>query len=59
VLVGFYDATGSFLGTATYEKHGEDVADVNERLPFRVEAPAGVAGAVSSAALGVPVLVNE
>ena len=59
VLVGFYDAAGNFLGKATYEKHGEDAADVNERLPFRVAAPANVAGAVSSAAVGVPVLVNE
>lgn len=59
VLVGFYDAGGNYLGKATYEKHGENAGDVNERLPFRVVAPAHLADAVSSAAVGVPVLVNE
>ena len=59
VLVGFYDAAGHFLGSATYEKHGEDVSDTEEHVAFRVSPPPAVAGRVASAAVGVPVLVNE
>ena len=58
VQVGFYDASGAFLGTATYEKHGEG-ARPDEVVRFTVAAPAGVRARVASAAMGVPVLVNE
>lgn len=58
VLVGFYDARGSLLGTAAYDKHGEG-ARPDEVVHFRVSAPPAVRGAAVAAAVGVPVLVNE
>ena len=58
VQVGFYDTAGAFLGTATYEKHGEG-ARPDEVVHFTVAAPTAARARVASAAMGVPVLVNE
>lgn len=59
VLAGFYDARGQLLGTASYVRHGEDFADVNEHLGFSIRPAPAYAARVASAAVGVPVLVNE
>lgn len=68
VLAGFYDARGRFLGTARWTYHldesvhgpGHDHAGPpDEKRWVVVSAPARFRGRVSSAAMGVPVLVNE
>lgn len=66
VLAGFYDARGELLGTgrATYHldeaaEHAEHEGTPSELESFRVVAPSRYAGRVASAAVGVPVLVNE
>ncbi len=59
VLAGFYDARGLLLGTAAFDLHGDHETRPGERVRFSIRAPQGVAAQVSSAAVGVPVLVNE
>ena len=63
VLAGFYDRSGRLLATSRFVHHvdgsHEDEGRPDEGLPFRIQAPARVRGEVASAAVGVPVLVNE
>jgi hypothetical protein len=68
VLAGYYDVRGRFLGTARWTYHldesvhgpGHDHAGPpDEEREVVVRAPARFRGRVSSAAVGVPVLVNE
>lgn len=68
VLAGFYDDQGRFLGTARWTYHldesehgtGHDHAGPpEEKREFLARAPARFRGRVSSATVGVPVLVNE
>ena len=66
VLAGFYDARGRLLGTGRATHHlDEDSAHATHAGPpseleeFRIAAPRGIADRVASAAVGVPVLVNE
>lgn len=67
VLAGFYDAGGDFLGTgrATYhlDEATEDGSSTegppSELEEFTIKAPSRYAARVASAAVGVPVLVNE
>ena len=67
VLAGFYDDRGDFLGTGRAvfhldEEEGhphEEAGSPNETETFRIRAPEDVAGEISAAAIGVPVLVNE
>lgn len=62
VLAGFYDASGAYLGEGRWNyhlgsAHAHDHAE--EHQEFRITVPATIAGRVASAAVGVPVLVNE
>ncbi|VXB09848.1 conserved exported hypothetical protein [Microbacterium sp. 8M] len=63
VVAGFYDAQGALLGTARFERHGEDhevhAGPPSEATAFRVDVPDALRGTAASAAIGVPVLVNE
>jgi hypothetical protein len=68
VLGGFYDVRGRFLGTARWTYHldesehgsGHDHAGPpDEHRDVVVRAPARFRDRVASAAVGVPVLVNE
>jgi hypothetical protein len=63
VLAGFYDAGNEFLGTAAYVHHaGQEHSHEGppeEHYEFSVAVPAELAGRAVSAAVGVPVLVNE
>jgi hypothetical protein len=66
VVVGFYDAGGGFLGTARAVHHVDGAAGhphddgpPSEVERFDIAAPACFAQRVSSAVVGVPVLVNE
>ncbi|GAB4098571.1 hypothetical protein [Sinomonas halotolerans] len=64
VLAGFYDADGTLLGTARFEHHLDEseghqhAGPPSEVEEFSIAAPAAAGNAVS-AAVGVPVLVNE
>ncbi len=68
VLAGFYDESGTLLGTATWVSPDTDhheAADATpdgpsgEAVAFAVEVPAELRADTVSAAVGVPVLVNE
>lgn len=63
VLAGFYDADGRLLGTASFEHHGEGdhahVGPPNEDEAFSIEVPEELRDTAVSAAVGIPVLVNE
>ncbi|MFF1385637.1 hypothetical protein ACFVWT_18960 [Arthrobacter sp. NPDC058288] len=63
VLAGFYDDRGSLLGTARFVHHRgseETHPDAPEgHQEFAISVPAQYQGAAVSAAVGVPVLVNE
>ena len=63
VLAGFYDDKGSLLGTARFVHHRgseEPPPDAPEgQQEFAISVPAQYQGAAVSAAVGVPVLVNE
>lgn len=65
VVAGFYDADGQLLGTARFEHHADGDAGHQHSGPpseteeFRIPVPAEFAGKAVSAAVGVPVLVNE
>jgi hypothetical protein len=66
-LAGFYDRQGRLLGTARYVHHldesegghAHDEGTPDESVPFSIEVPEELADAAVSAAVGVPVLVNE
>jgi len=62
VVAAFYDADGSLLGTSSFVHHGEAHAhsgppELTEE--FEIVAPKKIAKRAASAAVGVPVLVNE
>ena len=67
VLAGFYDDTGSFLGSGRAVFHldesaghvPEQTGSPSELQEFRIEAPSANVAHVASATIGVPVLVNE
>lgn len=64
VLAGFYDASGTLLGTARFTHHLDesthhDDGPPSEHETFTIKVPRKLAGTAVSAAVGVPVLVNE
>lgn len=68
VQVGFHDAKGALIGSASFDHHGHghDESDHATHSPedhpsvaFEIAVPANLAGAAVSASVGVPVLVNE
>ena len=64
ILAGFYDEKGALLGTGRFEHHLGEEGHNHEGPPsetetFSIDVPANLAGKAVSAALGVPVLVNE
>ncbi|GGK95856.1 hypothetical protein GCM10007382_15130 [Salinibacterium xinjiangense] len=65
VLAGFYDSAGALIGEGRFvleSEHGttDDASKIpDETVAFRIDVPAAIAGQASSAAVGVPVLVNE
>ena len=64
VVTGFYDARGRYLGIARFTHHLGEGAHAHtgppsEVEPFTVRAPAAVRDRAVSAAVAVPVLVNE
>lgn len=66
-LAGFYDQQGTLVGTGRFVHHLDesvphDAADTgppSELQAFTIEVPASAQGRAVSAAVGVPVLVNE
>lgn len=66
-LAGFYDAQGVLLGTGRFVYHLDESAPgaeahsgpPSELQDFTIEVPAAAQGRAVSAAVGVPVLVNE
>jgi hypothetical protein len=66
-LAGFYDEQGRLLGTGRFVHHldeghvheGEQAGPPSELAEFSIPVPAEAAGRAVSAAVGVPVLVNE
>jgi hypothetical protein len=64
VLVGFYDAEGTLLGTNRFVHHLTDDGNDAEGHPaedlrFSVAVPTEIVDRASSIGVGVPVLVNE
>lgn len=64
VLAGFYDRHGSLLGTGRFVHHLEEDGHQHAGPPketehFEISAPRQFRDRVASAAVGVPVLVNE
>ncbi|MGA8996143.1 MAG: hypothetical protein WB441_17735, partial [Nocardioidaceae bacterium] len=64
VVAGFYDGRGRLLGSGRFTRHedphGEQVSGTpDERVHLRIAVPVPLRGRVVSAAVGVPVLVNE
>lgn len=64
VLAGFYDESGTLLGTARFEHHlgskgHNDAGPPAEREEFSIALPDEFKAKTVSAAVGVPVLVNE
>ena len=65
-LAGFYDGSGALLGTARHTYHFDESAGhpehegpPDEGQSFSITVPADLKGKAVSAAVGVPVLVNE
>lgn len=65
-LAGFYDGDGVLLGTARHSYHLDETAGhpehegpPDEAQSFTIAVPADLTGRAVSAAVGVPVLVNE
>jgi hypothetical protein len=66
-LAGFYDQQGSLVGTGRFVYHLDESAPheeahagpPSELQAFTIEIPAEAQGRAASAAIGVPVLVNE
>lgn len=64
VLAGFYDDRGNLLGTARFVHHLDSEGHSHAGAPeegeeFSIQVPAGLQSQAVSAAVGVPVLVNE
>ncbi|SBT37082.1 hypothetical protein [Micromonospora narathiwatensis] len=63
VVAGLYDSSGRLLHTGRFVHHytedGHDHGAPEEREPFSISIPSEFLGRVASAAVGVPVLVNE
>ena len=63
VVAGLYDSKGQLLHTDRFVYHatedGHDHEAPEERETFRIAIPSELRGRVVSAAVGVPVLVNE
>ena len=64
VLAGFYDDDGTLLGTARFVHHlGSEghthMGPPEEREEFSIPVPAELKAQAVSAAVGIPVLVNE
>ncbi|MEO5317782.1 hypothetical protein PV761_04215 [Arthrobacter sp. CC3] len=64
VLAGFYDGHGNFLGTARFVHHlgsegHKHPGPSEEREEFSIPVPAELKAKAVSAAVGIPVLVNE
>ena len=70
VLAGFYNVKGEYLGSARFDQHtlhhdegaSHEAAfdrEHHEAAQFSIEAPATFRDEVVSAAVGVPILVNE
>ena len=64
ILAGFYDDRGTMLGTARFVHHLGSQGHSNsgppgEREEFSIPVPAEIKAKAVSAAVGVPVLVNE
>jgi hypothetical protein len=64
VMAGFYDQAGTLLGTGRFVHHAGVDAHAHSGPPseteeFSVSVPTDLAGRAVSAAVGVPVLVNE
>lgn len=66
-LAGFYDRKGQLRGTARHvyhldeskSDHAHDEGTPDEAHPFTIQVPKDLADVAVSAAVGVPVLVNE
>lgn len=66
-LAGFYDREGELRGTSRHvyhfdestSDHAHDEGTPDEDHPFTIEVPKNLADVAVSAAVGVPVLVNE
>lgn len=64
VLAGFYDRAGKLIGRGRFTYHldedtHQDEGKPNEHRHFDIAVPASLRAEVRSAAVGVPVLVNE
>jgi hypothetical protein len=64
VLAGFYDDGGNFLGTARFVHHlgsdgHEHAGPSDEGEVFTIPVPDELKSRAASAAVGIPVLVNE
>jgi hypothetical protein len=64
VVAGFYDGDGALLGEGSFVLHADEDEHTHSGPPeeehtFSVPVPQALAGRVVSAAVGVPVLVNE
>lgn len=65
-VAGFYDANGALIGTGRFDYHNDESAPMHghtgppsELQRVSIAVPKELQGRVKSAALGVPVLVNE
>lgn len=65
-VAGFYDASGALLGVGRFTHHLDESTvshapgvKPNEATAFTIDVPANLKGRAVSAAVGVPVLVNE
>lgn len=64
VLAGFYDASGTLIGRGRFTHHLDEETDHDDGPPsehesFTIAVPKRLRGQAVSAAVGVPVLVNE
>lgn len=64
VLAGFYDASGTLVGRGRFTHHLDEDTHHDDRPPsqheeFAIAVPKRLRGQAVSAAVGVPVLVNE
>ena len=64
VVAGFYSSAGDLLGTGRFtfhldESHSTASGVPDEAMRFTIKVPASFQGAAVSAAVGIPVLVNE
>lgn len=64
ILAGFYDEQGKLVGTGRYVHHTEEDGHAHAGPPaetekFSIPVPKNLRGKAVSAAIGVPVLVNE